>query len=356
VDFGLSSERATIVEWARGLASRTGGLELVRGLRSGVDAASEAYRELGAAGLLGLGIDSGDHLDRALACEQLGAQLVWTPQLDSAVCIGELLALAGGRALLDDVLDGSAIVAAPLAQLAAPVELPAMSVEPVAEIVVRSPWLPVATHVAVAVWLPPDVREGDLAVIFLPRAAWTAQHVGAYVDFLPVHETRISVQHLLDHGIVRDGPQVGEALDLAVSRTLTALAAFTAGAGRAALELAAEYARHRVQFGRPIGAFQAQQQKLADALLRVRQAEQLVRAAAVRSEPDAQRFASAAASRLALRSFRQAAQTASFVHGGYGLSLEFDVHLYFVYAQILAGCYGDTAVRRLGEASQREAA
>ncbi|GEL23137.1 acyl-CoA dehydrogenase [Pseudonocardia sulfidoxydans NBRC 16205] len=354
MDFGLSTDRADLVDWARGLAARAGGLDHVRGLRTDPAPAATSYRALGAAGLLGLGLGSGDQLDRALACEQLGAELLWTPQFDSAICTGELLAATEGGDVPAGLPDGSWIVAAPLHALAHPVELPpADTAGP--DVVVRSPWLPIATHVAVAVWLPPDRHEGDLAVVLVPRAEWTARPAGSYVDHLPVHETRLPAATLLDRGRVIDHGDVAAALDVATSRTLTAVAAFAVGAARRALETAARYATDRVQFGRPIGSFQAQQHKLADALLHVRQAEQLVRAAAVRTDPAAHRLASAAAARLALKALRQAAYTASIVHGGYGLTLEFDVHLYFVYAQILDGCYGRLASQRLAEESRREA-
>ena len=54
-----------------------------------------------------------------------------------------------------------------------------------------------------------------------------------------------------------------------VSRGTVGLCAVQAGVVERALELTAEYARSREQFGRPIGSFQAVAQRLADAYIDV---------------------------------------------------------------------------------------
>src|SRR5207245_7971721 len=61
-----------------------------------------------------------------------------------------------------------------------------------------------------------------------------------------------------------------------------ALAAELVGSGRAALSLATEHAANRVQFGQPIGSFQAVKHRLATALIDIEAAASAVQAAAVR--------------------------------------------------------------------------
>src|SRR5260370_332297 len=72
------------------------------------------------------------------------------------------------------------------------------------------------------------------------------------------------------------GRLMSRVLDLAC----VALAAEQAGGARRCLEMSAGYARTRVQFGRPIGTFQAVKHKCADMLVRVELAEATAREAA----------------------------------------------------------------------------
>ena len=60
------------------------------------------------------------------------------------------------------------------------------------------------------------------------------------------------------------GPAVRELLDEAIRATRLALAAELAGIASRALEMATQYTKERVQFGRPIASFQAIQHRLVD--------------------------------------------------------------------------------------------
>jgi hypothetical protein len=103
-----------------------------------------------------------------------------------------------------------------------------------------------------------------------------------------------------------------------------ACAALLAAAGRRALELAAEHARTRKQFGRAIGEFQAVAHPLAAAWIRISAAEMLARAAAHDADegaPDAPALAAAAwlsARKAALAAALRAHQT----FGAVGITLE----------------------------------
>jgi hypothetical protein len=119
------------------------------------------------------------------------------------------------------------------------------------------------------------------------------------------------------------GPELpGAAAALAAGRL--AGAALLAAAGRRALELAAEHARTRKQFGRAIGEFQAVAHPLADAWIRISAAEMLARAAAQHADvaaPEAQALA-AAAWLSARRAALTAAQRAHQTFGAVGITLE----------------------------------
>jgi alkylation response protein AidB-like acyl-CoA dehydrogenase len=120
---------------------------------------------------------------------------------------------------------------------------------------------------------------------------------------------------------------VNHARDLA----LVALACEQTGAAERCLEMAVEYAKIRVQFGRPIGSFQAIKHKCADMLLEVESAKSAAyyaaRAAAEMPEelPASAALAKAHCSEVF---FNVAAENIQ-VHGGIGFTWEHDAHLYF---------------------------
>jgi alkylation response protein AidB-like acyl-CoA dehydrogenase len=135
-----------------------------------------------------------------------------------------------------------------------------------------------------------------------------------------------------------------EVLDLA----MTALAAEQAGGARACLDASAAYARERVQFGRPIGSFQAVKHKCADMLVRVQLAEAAAREAAdaVSGVPDAPdpRIAAAVAHVVCSEAFMFAAAENIQVHGGIGFTWEHPAHLYFRRAKSSQLMFGGPAV------------
>jgi alkylation response protein AidB-like acyl-CoA dehydrogenase len=120
----------------------------------------------------------------------------------------------------------------------------------------------------------------------------------------------------------------------AFRRTLAAgrlaVAAESAGGARAALDQAVGYARQRVQFGRPIGSFQAIKHILADCYVdaeSVLSAARLAIAAYVAGEPDAEELLALAAFYCADR-FADIAAADIQVHGGIGFTAECAAHLF----------------------------
>ncbi len=118
----------------------------------------------------------------------------------------------------------------------------------------------------------------------------------------------------------------GWGYELALNRLRTCLAAWAVGAASQALDLAAAYARERVQFEHPIGSYQSVQNRLVDAAIQVEQARMLVyRAAAVEDDSDVARLAKYQAG----KAFALASRGALMTFGGYGFTVDFDIQLYF---------------------------
>jgi alkylation response protein AidB-like acyl-CoA dehydrogenase len=128
--------------------------------------------------------------------------------------------------------------------------------------------------------------------------------------------------------------------DLAV----TILAAEAAGVARWALEAAADYAKVREQFGKPIGSFQAVKHLCAEMLLRSQQISVAAGDAAVAAGGDDERqlsVAAAVAAAAGIQAARSNTKDCIQVLGGIGFTWEHDAHLYlrraFGIAQFLGG-------------------
>jgi alkylation response protein AidB-like acyl-CoA dehydrogenase len=122
-------------------------------------------------------------------------------------------------------------------------------------------------------------------------------------------------------------PSLRRALD----RATIALACEMVGGARALLDCAVEYAKLRMQFGRPIGAFQAIKHKCADMLLEVELATAAARYAAAavdEDDPEVPALASLAKA-VASEAYMHAAEECLQIHGGIGFTWDHDVHLWF---------------------------
>ncbi|MFF7625183.1 acyl-CoA dehydrogenase [Streptomyces cyaneofuscatus] len=151
-------------------------------------------------------------------------------------------------------------------------------------------------------------------------------------------------------------------LDSALVRDLAAvlLAADACGTAARSLDTAAEHARVREQFGRPIGAFQAVKHLCADMLVRLEQARALTwDAARAADEPSEVRELTAAlAAATAPEAAYSCAKNAIQILGGIGFTWEHDAHLQLrraVLARQLLGAAGTHHLRaaRLAEAGAR---
>lgn len=125
-------------------------------------------------------------------------------------------------------------------------------------------------------------------------------------------------------------------------------AAFLVGLAERSLDMAVDYAKQRRQFGKPIGAFQAVQHHLANALLALRFAKPPLWRAAWALQtgaPDASQAVSAAKA-MASDASDAVTRTALQVHGAIGYTFEYDLHLFHKRAIALQRAWGDAAWHR----------
>ena len=103
------------------------------------------------------------------------------------------------------------------------------------------------------------------------------------------------------------------------------LAAEQIGAATKCLDLTVEYTKDRVQFGRPIGSFQALKHRMADLYVAVQSARAVVNDAIAEPSPTSAALARVAAS----EAFSKVAAEAVQMHGGIAITWEHDIQLYF---------------------------
>jgi alkylation response protein AidB-like acyl-CoA dehydrogenase len=139
-----------------------------------------------------------------------------------------------------------------------------------------------------------------------------------------------------------------DAVDALVDRGAAFAAAEMLGSASRVLEMATDYAKERVQFGRPIGSFQAVKHRCADMLVDVEGMRSTVYWASWcigADDPDASIAASTAKTWCSDASKRVMASGLQ-VHGGIGFTWEHDLHFFLKRAQLDQLAFGDSTYHR----------
>ncbi|MCH2508865.1 MAG: acyl-CoA/acyl-ACP dehydrogenase [Dehalococcoidia bacterium] len=128
-------------------------------------------------------------------------------------------------------------------------------------------------------------------------------------------------------GELNQGWPIVEAM---LDRATALLCCQMVGAARKDAEMAIEYAKNRVAFGRPIGSFQSVQHMLADMILHVDGGEMLTFEALWKMDqglPASVEVSQAKA--FCNEKCESVVRTSQVIHGGIGFMMEFDLHLWF---------------------------
>jgi alkylation response protein AidB-like acyl-CoA dehydrogenase len=138
------------------------------------------------------------------------------------------------------------------------------------------------------------------------------------------------------------------ALTRVVERATVALCAEMCGGAQRVLDMTTDYAKIRIAFGKPIGAYQGVKHKAADMLVDVENAKSLTYYAAWAVDQGGPEAALAASMAKAYVSdaFRKVAGAGIQLHGGIGFTWEHDLHLYFKRAKASEFTFGDAVYHR----------
>jgi alkylation response protein AidB-like acyl-CoA dehydrogenase len=158
-----------------------------------------------------------------------------------------------------------------------------------------------------------------------------------------------------ERSVLARGARARRLFDHAVLECKVLVAATEIGIARGALDLAVQYAKERFAFGVPIGTFQALSHPLADVLIAIEGGRRLVHRAAwfLDHEPGRARVEVAAAYLHACETGNRAPSVGIHTQGGFGFTLESDLHLYFRRAKSWALVHGDPQAELLAVAAER---
>jgi alkylation response protein AidB-like acyl-CoA dehydrogenase len=361
-DFGFSEEHELARAEARRLLAERSPIAEVRRLASddlGFDRSLFAdIAKLGWIGLTvapehgGLGLDA---LHLALLMEEMGRVLLPSPYFASLLALFAIEsagAAAQQKALLPPIVRGERVATFALAEPEGSFDLRDVSTTAERQgdgFVIRG----VKTHVLFG-------AAADLCVV-------PCRNPGGGVELfavdLPVNGVTIEPEKPLDSTrrmtrVTFDGIRVAAASRLdgdagvALAATevfgATVLAAEMVGGIERTLGLTRDYAATRIQFGRPIGAFQAVKHPIVDMMIGCEHARSLALGAAVARTQDPRRAEALARSAKAYAgdAYLFAAKKGVQLHGGFGFTWDCDVHFYFKRAMWSRGTLGDGVFHR----------
>ena len=149
---------------------------------------------------------------------------------------------------------------------------------------------------------------------------------------LVLNEVSITNDNVLGEGTIDD-------YNRARYRSYASFAAECVGGAQRCLDMTVEYAKERVQFGRPIASFQAVKHRCADMMIAVEEARSAAYLAA--SSDDSSLAENALiAKAVASENFFEVAGDAIQMHGGIGFTWEYPLHYYFKRARANRSQYG----------------
>ncbi|WIM89717.1 acyl-CoA dehydrogenase family protein [Candidatus Mycobacterium wuenschmannii] len=363
MDFSFTEEQETVGKVARQLFEHRATPEHLSELEAGKVRHDDAlWRELAASDLLGIALpesvggSGGDFLELCVLLAEVGWSVAPIPVYATLILGADALARHGDSALhqqyLPKVISGELILTAALAE---PNNSDPTSPRTTARaegdtwILDGSKELVPAAQLAGAIVI--SARADDGPGLFLVDTSADGVTVTAagttngepYAD---VELTGAVARRLNAAGGVNAVAEL-------YNRALIGLCAIQVGVTERALKIAASYTSEREQFGRPIGSFQAVQQRLADAFIDVEAIRWTTwHAAWLIAEGRPATREAAIAKFWAAEAGARVVASAQQVHGGMGIDVTYLLHRYFLWAKQIELSLGSAPqqLARLGTA------
>jgi alkylation response protein AidB-like acyl-CoA dehydrogenase len=372
MDFGFSHEQDLLRQTARGFLDKECGSAFVRRMMDDpLGTTEDVWKRLAELGYLGL-IYPEEHggaglgfVDLTVVLEEMGRVVMPGPFFSTVLLGGLTLAEGGSEAQREHwvprIVAGDARVTLALTEEAVGWDAAAVQLKASRH---RNGFALTGTKLFV-----PDAGAADLLIVAARTAKPTGEAPGHGVSLFAIpagtgglsstplpmmDQTRKLSEVTLSHVVVGEDALVGPlhggwpVLARVLDRAAVGLCAEMCGGAQRLLDMCTEYAKVRVAFGKPIGAYQAIKHKCADLLVLVENAKSITYYAAwaVDSSPAEVPLAAAMAKAYVSDAFRRAAADAIQIHGGIGFTWEHDAHLYFKRAKSSEMLLGDATLHR----------
>ena len=355
MDFGFSEEQEMLRDAAKRFLADNCPTKFVRQMMADATGHDQAFWkkivELGWPGLLvpeNYGGQGGAFLDMTVVIEEAGKALVPGPFFTAAL-LGVPLVVEGGseaqkKDLLPRMAKGEFIGTLALAEAAGRFDADGVQMKATksgSDYTISGekffvPDAHVANGMAVAVRTSGSGEKGITLVLVPTNAAGVT-----ITQLKTVDKTRrlchVKFDNVKASGILGKPDEGWPILSRVLNIATAALATEMVGTAQKALDMAVDYAKTRVQFGKPIGSFQAVKHKCVDMMVLVENARSLVYYACwtVDTNNDEQKTAVPMAKAYASDMAKNVTSEAIQVHGGIGFTWEHDMHLY--HRRALAG-------------------
>ena len=371
MDFGFSDEQDMLRQTARAFLEEHCPTTFVRQMMEDDKGYSvDLWKEMAELGWLGLAFPEAyggqglGFVDLTVILEEMGAALLPSPFLSTVILAGQTILLGGSeaqkKAYLPKIAEGALVATLAMTEPAGRFDaegITAVQATPQGagfSITGTKLFVPDA-HIAELLVVAARTKETDDKSAGISLFLVEGNSPGVSTTLLKtMDQTRKQCEVVFDNvqvgrdrllGTVDQGwPILQKVLNLA---TVSLCAEMVGGAQRV-LDLSVSYAKERVQFGRPIGSFQAIKHKCAEMMLQVESAKSAAYYAAWAVDEDVPEapLAVSMAKAYCSDAYRNTAGEGIQVHGGIGFTWEHDMHLYFKRAKYAEFTFGDATYHR----------
>ena len=366
MNFGFTEEQELLRKTARDFLADHAPIKRAREVMEGPEShAPEIWSEMAELGWMGLAIPETyggadlSMIELAIVLEALGRSLApvpFLPTMIAACALHEFGIESQRREWLPRIAAGEAVATLAITETRGTEEPGDLALAATAD----GGWTLRGSKLFV-----PDADIADLLVVVGRVGGEGERGLGLFLVPRETDGVSVTPQRSMDqlrnlHHVEFDGAQLPEdsllggdsdawsKIQRVLDRARVMICAEMVGGAEKCLEDSVQYAKERVQFGKPIGVNQAIKHKCADMLFRVESAKSITYYAAWAAREDNEEAAVTAsmAKSYVSEAYRHVSAENIQIHGGVGFTWEYDCHLYFKRAKSDEAWFGDGTLHR----------